>query len=134
MAEPVAFVSHFAVKPGKGDGLARIFPESSTRLEEEKPRTLVFLAYFNETGTEVSFLHVFADAESMDLHFQGADERSRDAYEYLEPKGWELYGRPSQGSPGNAATSRFISRRDLERRARVRGRLPAPRVVVAAHR
>jgi hypothetical protein len=98
MAEPVAFVSHFAVKPGKGDGLARIFPESSTRLEEEKPRTLVFLAYFNETGTEVSFLHVFADAESMDLHFQGADERSRDAYEYLEPKGWELYGRPSQGA------------------------------------
>lgn len=96
MSEPVAFISHFAVKPGKGYGLARIFSESSTRLEEEKPRTLVFLAYFNETGTEVSFLHVFADAESMDLHFQGSEERSRDAYEYLEPKGWELYGRPSQ--------------------------------------
>jgi len=96
MSEPVAFVSHFGVKPGKGYGLAKIFSESSTRLEEEKPRTLVFLAYFNETGTEVSFLHVFADAESMDLHFQGSDERAREAYEYLEPKGWELYGRPSQ--------------------------------------
>jgi quinol monooxygenase YgiN len=96
MSEPVAFVSHFAVKPGKGDALARIFGESSTRLKEEKPRTLGFLAYSDETGTQVSFLHVFADAESMDLHFQGAEERSRDAYEYLEPKGWELYGRPSQ--------------------------------------
>jgi hypothetical protein len=96
MSEPVAFISHFAVKPGKGYGLARIFPESSALLEEEKPRTLVFLAYFNEAGTEVSFLHMFADAESMDLHFEGADERARAAYEYLEPKGWELYGRPSQ--------------------------------------
>lgn len=100
MSEPIAFISHFAVKPGKGYGFAKVFAESSTRLEEGKPRTLVFLAYFNETGTEVSFLHVFAEAESMDLHFQGADERSRDAYEYLEPKGWELYGRPSPDALG----------------------------------
>lgn len=96
MTEPVAFISHFGVKPGKGYDLARISAESSARLEAEKPRTLVFLGYFNETGTAVSFLHVFADAESMDIHFQGADERARAAYEYLEPKGWELYGTPSQ--------------------------------------
>jgi hypothetical protein len=96
MSDPVAFISHFGVKPGKGYGLAQIFPESTTLLEADKPRTLVFLAYFNESGSEVSFLHVFADAESMDLHFEGADERARAAYEYLEPKGWELYGRASQ--------------------------------------
>jgi len=96
MSEPIAFISHFRVKPGKGYGLAQIFQESTRLLEADKPRTLVFLAYFAESGTEVTFLHVFADAESMDLHFEGADERSRAAYEYLEPKGWELYGRPSQ--------------------------------------
>jgi len=96
MSEPIAFISHFTVKPGKRDDFARIFQESAQRLQADKPRTLVFLGYLDETGAQVSFLHVFADAESLDVHFQGADERARAAYEYLEPKGWELYGRPSQ--------------------------------------
>jgi len=96
MSEPVAFISHFVVKQGKRDEVTRLFQDVSKRLEADKPRTLVFLAYLNETGTEVSFLHVFADAESMDIHFQGSDERGRAAYEYVDPAGWEFYGRPSQ--------------------------------------
>jgi len=96
MSEPIAFISHFRVKQGKHDDVTRLFQDVSERLKAEKPRTLVFLAYFNETGTQVSFLHVFADAESMDLHFQGSDERGRAAYEYVDPAGWEFYGRPSQ--------------------------------------
>ena len=31
----------------------------------------------------------------MDIHFEGADERSRAAYEFIEPAGWEIFGRPS---------------------------------------
>lgn len=96
MSEPIAFVSHFMVKPGKRDDVARLFQDVARRLEADKPRTLVFLAYFNETATQVSFLHVFADAESMDIHFQGSDERGRAGYEYVDPAGWEFYGRPSQ--------------------------------------
>ncbi|MGH2462431.1 MAG: putative quinol monooxygenase [Candidatus Limnocylindria bacterium] len=96
MSEPVAFISHFAVKPGKRDDLRQLYQDSARRLEAEKPRTLVFLAYFNEAGTQVSFFHVFADAEALDLHFEGSDERARAAYVYLEPQGWEFYGRPSQ--------------------------------------
>lgn len=95
MSEPIAFISHFTVKQGKGDDVTRIFPDASKRLEADKPRTLVFLGYLNESGSRVSFLHVFADSESMDIHFEGSDERARAAYEYLEPAGWELYGRPS---------------------------------------
>lgn len=96
MSEPIAFISHFVVKQGKRDDVERLFQDGAKRLEADKPRTLVFLAYFNETGTQVSFLHVFADAESMDIHFQGSDERGRAAYEYVDPAGWEFYGRPSQ--------------------------------------
>ena len=96
MSEPIAFISHFVVKQGKRDDVTRLFQDVSKLLEADKPRTLVFLAYLNETGTQVSFLHVFADAESMDIHFQGSDERGRAAYEYVDPAGWEFYGRPSQ--------------------------------------
>lgn len=97
MSEPIVFISHFLVKEGKLDGLKQLSQEAAKRLEAEKPRTLVFLAYLSDGGTQVSFVHVVADAESMDLHVQGVAERSGAAYEYLELEGFEIYGTPSSG-------------------------------------
>jgi hypothetical protein len=96
MSEPIVFISHNQIKKGKLDELTRVSGEATTRLQAEKPRTLVFLAFVDEGGTQATFVHVFADAESMDLHFEGAEERSTAAYEYLNPAGWEIYGRPSK--------------------------------------
>ena len=31
----------------------------------------------------------------MDAHFEGAQERAKNAYELLEPQGWDIYGSPS---------------------------------------
>jgi hypothetical protein len=95
MSEPIVFISHNQIKKGKLDDLKRVSGEATARLQAEKPRTLVFLAFVDEGGTQATFAHVFADAESMDLHFEGAEERSTAAYEYLNPAGWEIYGRPS---------------------------------------
>lgn len=96
MSEPIAFISHFTVKQGQRNAITRLFQDVAGRLQAEKPRTLVYLAFFNEEATQVSFLHVFGDSESMDLHFQGSDERAQAAYEFVDPSGWEIYGRPSQ--------------------------------------
>ena len=96
MSEPVVFISHFGIKEGTLDDLRRLSEEVIESLREAKPRTVLYLAYLDEEGTEVSFLHAFPDAESMDLHFDGADERAKAAYQYLEPRGWEIYGRPSE--------------------------------------
>ena len=98
MSEPVVFISHFGIKEGTLDDLKRLSADVFERLREEKPRTVLFLAYLDEQGSEVSFLHAFPDAESMDLHFEGVNERVAAAYEYLEPRGWEIYGRPNQGA------------------------------------
>jgi len=95
MSEPIVFISHFQVKEGRVDELKQLSQDVTNRLQAEKPRTLVFLSYLNENGTRITFVHFFADAESMDLHFEGADERSRVAYEYVDAEGWEIYGRPS---------------------------------------
>ena len=89
------FVSHFRVNEGKLEGLRRPWQEASRRLEVEKPRTLVFLGYLDEYGTHLTMVHVFPDAESMDVHVQGAAERSSAAYEFVEPEGFEIYGTPS---------------------------------------
>lgn len=107
VSEPVVFISHFGIKEGTLEDLRRLSEEVIESLRQDKPRTVLYLAYFDEEGTEVSFLHAFPDAESMDLHFDGANERAKAAYQYLEPRGWEIYGRPSDtalGSMREAAT------------------------------
>ena len=95
MSEPVVFISHFKVKEGKVDELRRLAGEVERSLREDKPRTAAWLVYLNEDGTRVSFVHCFPDAPAMDLHFEGSDERSVAVYEFVEPDGFEIYGRPS---------------------------------------
>lgn len=101
MSEPVVFISHFAIKEGTLEDLRELSEEVIENLRQDKPRTVLYLAYLDDEGTQVSFLHAFLDAESMDLHFEGADERAKAAYQYLEPRGWEIYGRPSESAMGS---------------------------------
>ena len=98
MSEPVAFISRLRVKPGKLESLKGAWREAATAIEAGKPGTLVFLSFLDDGGERVSVMHVFGDAEAMDRHFVGADDRSRVAFEYVEALGWELYGRPSQAA------------------------------------
>lgn len=96
MSEPIVFISHHRINPGKADAVKALTAEIWSAMETEKPRTLMNLAYMNEEGTEVTFMHAFADIEAMQLHWRGADERSRDAYEYIEPMAFEIYGSASE--------------------------------------
>jgi hypothetical protein len=98
MAEPVFFLSHFRIKEGQLDFVKQLTSQVAARLQSEKPRTVLFLSYLDADGGTISYLHAFANAESMDLHFAGADERSRAAYQYIEPLGWEVYGNPSSAA------------------------------------
>lgn len=92
MSEPIVFISHHRIKPGKLQELASLTREIWADMEVQKPRTLMNLAYVNEQGTEVTFMHSFADREAMALHWEGADERTELAYRYIEPIGFEIYG------------------------------------------
>jgi len=92
MAGPIVFISHHRIKQGELESLTALVPEIWSSLEKNKPRTLLNLAFVNEDGTEVAFMHALADIEAMQSHWQGADERAQQAYEYIEPIGFEIYG------------------------------------------
>lgn len=95
MTEPVAFISHFRIKEGKLEAYRQLQRDVGSQMQEALPRTLVFLIFLSEDQRRMTAIHVFADAESMDRHFEDAEERASRAYEVLEPLGWEVYGRPS---------------------------------------
>jgi hypothetical protein len=58
-----------------------------------KPRTALFAAYADETGSDVRIVHAFPDAAAMALHFEGSDERTTSVSELYTPAGFEIYGR-----------------------------------------
>jgi quinol monooxygenase YgiN len=95
MEQPILFVSHWRVQPGGLDRLRQLSGEVAARFRAEKPRTLSWLAYLDDSGTSISFVHVFADAEAMDLHVEGADAGRKAASDLIEPRGYEIYGAPS---------------------------------------
>jgi quinol monooxygenase YgiN len=95
MSEPIVFISHFRIKEGRFDALKQRALDTADGLQSEKPRTILFLSYVDEDRSTISFVHAFADADAMDLHIEGAGERSRAAFEFIEPVGWEIYGSPS---------------------------------------
>ena len=98
MAEPVVFISHFEVRKGALEGLRRFADEGAAMLQDEKPQTVAFLMYLDDESRALTIVHTFPDADAMDLHFEGSDERSAAAFEFLEPRGFEIYGRPSDAA------------------------------------
>ena len=94
MSGPIVFISRNRVKPGMLADFQRHYAESIPVTEANKPGTLVQLAYVNEAGTELEIIRVFPDAEALDGQLQGADQRSKAVYQYIEPTGIVIYGQP----------------------------------------
>jgi quinol monooxygenase YgiN len=92
---PIVFISHNRVKDGKMDGFRRFFEEGARAIDEEKPGTVVFLAYAGKDAQTVDIVHVFPDADAMDRHMEGVAERVGASDEFIEGTGVEIYGSPS---------------------------------------
>ena len=95
MPDPIVFVSHSRVKDGRLEDFRGFLREGARVLEADKPGTVVFLAYVDASGTEATIVHAFPDADAMDAHLQGVDERTGAADAYIETTGYEIYGTPS---------------------------------------
>ena len=94
MTEPIVFIVRNRVKEGMLDDFTRHYRDSVPLTEAGKPGTVVQLAYANSNASEVDIVRVFPSAEAMDRQLQGADERSKAAYKFIEPTRIEIYGTP----------------------------------------
>jgi hypothetical protein len=97
VSEPIVFISHSRIREGKRDDFRQYYREGIKLIEADKPGTLVQLAYVNEDGTRVTIVHLFPNADAMDLHMQGVADRAKGAYEFIESERFEIHGTPSPG-------------------------------------
>lgn len=90
MSGPIVFISHFRVDDL--EAYSSMAAEGARMIEAEKPRTAAFLHFLDREAARVTIVHLFADAEAMDVHFVGAQERGSTAMEIMTPEGWEIFG------------------------------------------
>ena len=95
MSEPIIFISNQRVKEGKLEEYKLYYRQVAEQAKVDKPGTVAHLAYLNEEGSELSIIHIFPDAEAMELHMKGVDELAKKAYEYVEILSFETYGKPT---------------------------------------
>jgi hypothetical protein len=96
MTGPLVFISRNRVKEGMLDPFRDHYLQSVPLTRASKPETLVQLAYTSEGAAEITIVRLFPDAEALDLQLQGADQRSKAAYQFIEPTGVEIFGEPSE--------------------------------------
>jgi hypothetical protein len=96
MPGPIVFISHNRVKAGRLDELRQLSRTVFDGIEADKPGTATFLGFVSADGLEVSFIHVFADADGFERHVEGSDERSAAADELIESRSVEIYGDASE--------------------------------------
>jgi quinol monooxygenase YgiN len=114
VSRPIVFVSRNKIKEGKADEFREHYRDSVSPIVAGKPGTLAQLAYEAEEAAEVVIVRLFPDADALDLQMEGADERSKKTYEFIEPTSIEIFGKP------NSAT--------LERMKRIAGSGVAVRI------
>ena len=95
MTDPIVFISRNRVLDGMYEDFKKHYLSSLPSTEANKPGTLVQLAYVNEDANQVDIVRLFPSAQAMDRQLQGADERSKAAYKFIEPTSIEIYGTPS---------------------------------------
>lgn len=106
MSEPIVFISRNKIKEGKADEFRNHYQDSIQLIFDSKPATYAQLGYVNEEVTEFTVIRLFPNADALDLQIQGADERSRKTYEFIEPTGIEIFGTPN---PATLSTMKKIA-------------------------
>jgi quinol monooxygenase YgiN len=100
VTEPIVFISRNRIKPGRADELRKHYQDSTQPTMDGKTGTIAQLCYENGDGTEFTVVRIFASAEAFDEQLRGAEARSSRTYEFAEPIGIEILGKPRPTTVG----------------------------------
>jgi hypothetical protein len=93
MIEPIVFISRFQILDGKRTEVASMFAHAVDLIGSTKPRTALYAAFVDDSGTQARIVHAFPDAAAMAIHFEGSDDRAQSVSELMVLTGFEVYGR-----------------------------------------
>jgi quinol monooxygenase YgiN len=100
MSQPLVYIDTSAVRPGKLEELRAAIAELASFVEENEPGLVSYSAYFDESETRMSVVHVHADAASLDFHLETAGPLFQRFAELVTLSSIDVYGEPSETALG----------------------------------
>jgi len=95
MSEPIVFISRNRIKEGMEEAFRKHYQESIQPIFDSKPGTIAQLAYEDNEATDFMVIRIFPNADALDQQIQGADDRSKKTYEFIEPTAIGIFGAPN---------------------------------------
>ena len=102
MGDPVVYLSTWRIRDGKFPEYRRFYTELLQRVSGPDREVLAFYAFGNADGTEITNVHVFPDAPTLDRHMAVIREQMglipgdlSSVLEFMEPIGVQVYGTPA---------------------------------------
>jgi hypothetical protein len=101
MDEPVVYLSTWRIKNGTFPAYRRFYAELLKRISGPDQDVVAFYAFGNADDTEITNVHVFPDAPTLDRHMAVIREQMglipgdlTAAPQFMEPLGVQVYGTP----------------------------------------
>ena len=94
------YVDRSNVREGALPQLKAAIAKFADFVDENEPQLLSYSAYFSEDGSEMTVVHVHADAASLDHHLDIAGPRFAEFGDLLTLSSIHIYGEPSAKALG----------------------------------
>jgi hypothetical protein len=95
MSQPLIYVDTSKVREGALTQLKSAINELADFVAANEPRLISYSAYFSEDGSEMTVVHVHADAASLDSHMDVVEPRLKRFADLLALSSILIYGEPS---------------------------------------
>lgn len=96
MAQPLVYVDISDVRAGALEELKGAIGELAGFIEANVPSVLAYSIYLSDDGTEMTVVHVHADAASLERHLEIGGPVFRKFADLLTLRAIHLYGEPSE--------------------------------------
>lgn len=98
MSDPVVYVDTSVIHEGRLEEVRAAVTGLAGFVEANEPGLLGYAAYFDETESRMTVIHVHADPPSLDFHMQVAGSRFAPFAELLTLQRIDVYGEPSSAA------------------------------------
>jgi hypothetical protein len=95
MSEPILYVDHSKIRPGRLDEVKRAIPELVGFVRDREPRLISYGFYIDESSSAMTVVAVHPDSASLELHLEIGGPRFRRFAEFIDLRLIEVYGEPS---------------------------------------
>jgi hypothetical protein len=95
MAEPVVYIDHSEIRPGRLEEVRQAIPGLVGFIDEHEPRLIFYGFYIDEQASAMTVVAVHPDSESLELHLEIGGPQFRKLAESIDLRSIEVYGQPS---------------------------------------